>query len=61
VRDAMGDLQRAAECYRKVLYLEPNHSDALIHLALLSEKQGDTAGALRLRDRARRVEKAIQK
>jgi chemotaxis protein methyltransferase WspC len=61
VRDAMGDMQSAAECYRKVLYLEPNHADALMHLALLSEKQGDLTGARRLRERARRAEEHVQK
>jgi chemotaxis protein methyltransferase WspC len=61
LRDAMGDLPRAAECYRKVLYLDPNHSETLLHLALLSEKQGDIAGAQRLRERARRAEKGAQK
>ena len=34
-QDAVGDQQRAGECYRKALYLEPNHSEALMHLALL--------------------------
>jgi chemotaxis protein methyltransferase WspC len=58
VRDAVGDLQSAAECYRKVLYLEPAHSEALVHLALLSEKRGDTGSAQRLRERARRGPKA---
>ena len=61
LRDAVGDLSRAAECYRKVLYLDPNHSEALLHLALLSEKQGDIAGAQRLRTRALRAEKGAQK
>jgi chemotaxis protein methyltransferase WspC len=58
VKDAVGDQHRAAECYRKVLYLEPNHTEALMHLALLTEKEGDTAGAKRLRERARRAEVA---
>jgi chemotaxis protein methyltransferase WspC len=57
VQDAVGDPQRAAECYRKVLYLEPTHTEALVHLALLSEKQGDTGTAQRLRARARRAAK----
>jgi chemotaxis protein methyltransferase WspC len=55
VRDALGEAQRAAECYRKLLYLEPEHIEALTHLALLTEKQGDMAGAGRLRERARRI------
>jgi chemotaxis protein methyltransferase WspC len=60
VRDASGD-ERAADCYRKVIYLEPNHAEALMHLALLAEKQGDLAGARRFQMRARRVEEAAQR
>ena len=44
VRDATGNHAEAAAYYRKALYLDPNHYDALIHLALLMEKQGDAAG-----------------
>lgn len=55
IRDAMGD-KRAADCYRKVIYLDPNHPEALMHLALLAKKQGDIAGARRFQMRARRVE-----
>jgi chemotaxis protein methyltransferase WspC len=55
IDDAMGNSQSASECYRKVLYLEPNHSQALLHLSLLAEKQGDTVSAKRLRERARRA------
>ena len=55
IRDAMGD-ERAADCYRKVIYLDPNHPEALMHLALLAKKQGDLAGARRFQMRARRVE-----
>jgi chemotaxis protein methyltransferase WspC len=57
VRDAVGDLQGAAECYRKVLYLDPLHREALLHLALLSEGEGDKGMAERLRGRARRAAK----
>jgi chemotaxis protein methyltransferase WspC len=55
VRDALGDARRAAECYRKVLYLDPEHLEALTHLALLTETEGDTAAAGRLRQRVRRI------
>ena len=54
IRDAAGDPREAAQYYRKVLYLDRNHDDALIHLALLVEKQGDLVAARRLRDRTRR-------
>ena len=56
VRDATGSHLEAAESYRKALYLDPDHHEALIHLAFLMEKQGSTAAALTLRERARRVE-----
>jgi len=56
VRDATGNQPEAADYYRKALYLEPNHYVTQIHLALLMEKQGDTAGAQVLRNRARRLE-----
>ena len=56
VRDAMGDRTGAAEFYRKVIYLEPEHVEALMQLALVSEAQGDAAAAGRLRARARKAE-----
>jgi chemotaxis protein methyltransferase WspC len=60
VRDAMGNWQDAAESYRKTLYLEPDHVDALLHLALLTETQGDIAAAGRLRERARRADRTLE-
>ena len=51
---------RGATYYRKALYLDANHYDAQIHLALLMEKQGDSAGAQVLRNRARRLEQKSQ-
>jgi chemotaxis protein methyltransferase WspC len=56
VRDATGNHSEAASYYRKALYLDPNHYDTQIHLALLMETQGDPAGAQVLRNRARRLE-----
>ena len=56
VRDATGNHPEATTYYRKALYLDPDHHEALIHLALLMEQQGSAAGARALRDRARRVE-----
>ncbi|MGJ3703221.1 CheR family methyltransferase [Variovorax sp. AFSI2.2] len=55
VRDASGNAEDAAEQYRKALYLEPDHHEALIHLALLLRKRGDEAGAQRLQRRASRL------
>ena len=56
IREATGNHQEAATYYRKALYLNPNHREALAHLALLLERQGDSAGARLLHDRARRLE-----
>jgi chemotaxis protein methyltransferase WspC len=55
VRDGMGDGNHAEECYRKVLYLKPDHVETLMHLALSSERRGDPGAAKRLRERARRA------
>jgi chemotaxis protein methyltransferase WspC len=56
VRDATGSQSAACDYYRKALYLDPNHSDAQLHLAFLMEKQGDRAAAQVLRSRAHRLE-----
>ncbi len=56
IRDALGDFQHAMECYRKLLYLDPDNVQALMHLALLTERQGDLATVRRLRERIRRIE-----
>jgi chemotaxis protein methyltransferase WspC len=55
IRDSAGDQQQASDFYRKALYLEPDHYDALVHLALLKDKSGDSAGAKTLKSRARRA------
>ena len=57
VRDAGGETSQAVTCYRKALYLEPNHHEALLQLVLLAEKDGDLAKARLLRQRARRANK----
>jgi chemotaxis protein methyltransferase WspC len=58
VRDAMGDRTAAARYYRQTLYLDPNHSEALAHYALLLERQGDASRAHVLRARARHLHAA---
>ena len=56
--DVAGRALEAQGFYRKALYLEPQHPDALMHLAALLQSQGDTAGARRLQERAARSERA---
>jgi chemotaxis protein methyltransferase WspC len=48
-------LYAADRCYRKALYLDQNHADAMTHLAVLLEQQGDKRGAKLLRDRAQKL------
>ena len=55
VREASGDPAEAVSCYRKALYLDPNHGEVLIHLALLLEKVGKNAEAQLLRKRTNRL------
>ncbi|MFL9897843.1 chemotaxis protein CheR [Paraburkholderia fungorum] len=53
--DASGDTNLARGHYRKALYLDPRHTEALAHLATLLELQGDRNGARLLMERASRA------
>ena len=55
VHDAAGRTDEAEVCYRKALYLEPRHEEAITHLALLVERRGAADEAQVLRNRARRA------
>ena len=55
IADAQNRGADAREHYRKTLYLEPAHYEALTHLAALLDMTGDAAGAQQL---MRRVERA---
>ncbi|MCO4883014.1 CheR family methyltransferase [Paraburkholderia caribensis] len=54
IADARGRSADAADFYRKALYLEPAHYEALTHLAALLDIGGDRAGAQNLMQRAQR-------
>jgi len=54
--DADGQARQAQAAYRKALYLDPNHREALLHLAALVAAEGDHDGATRLQARAARQE-----
>lgn len=45
----------AMEFYRKALYLDPNHYETLVHAALWSERNGDSATAQAFKRRAERT------
>ncbi|MCP3711168.1 methyltransferase [Paraburkholderia sp. CNPSo 3274] len=55
IADAQGRTAVALAHYRKAIYLEPSHYEALTHLAALLEVQGDAEGARRLMRRAQRA------
>lgn len=61
VHDADGRTAEAAEFYRRAIYLDPRHHEALVQFSLLRERQGDHAGARALFDRARRTENRVTK
>ncbi|MDY7559293.1 CheR family methyltransferase [Pseudomonas sp. 10B1] len=52
--DLGGQRLEAQSLYRKALYLQPQHPEALAQLAALLTSQGDLAGARRLHERATR-------
>lgn len=58
VRDADGD-PAALDFYRKALYLEPNHYETLLQMALLLEKNGDAHGARTFKRRAERLQARV--
>ncbi|WP_087721835.1 CheR family methyltransferase [Pandoraea sp. PE-S2T-3] len=58
VEDARGDAQQALVHYRRALYLDPGHYEALVHCAAQLDARGDAAGARRLRERAERAGRA---
>ncbi len=56
IRQAAGNAEQAEHCFGRAVYLQPDHYEALIHLALLMEHRGDTAMAAVLRQRAQRAQ-----
>lgn len=56
LQDAAGDARQAQAAYRKALYLDPTHREALLHLAALVASDGDHEAARRLQARAAREE-----
>ncbi|NRR34089.1 protein-glutamate O-methyltransferase CheR [Oxalobacteraceae bacterium] len=50
-----GKMTLAEDYWKRCIYLQPEHYEALCHLALLAEQNNDTAGAARLKARAARI------
>ena len=55
IRDAVDDAIQAEKLFRKTLYLNPNHEEALFLLSLLAEQTGDVTEAKNLKQRIARL------
>jgi len=51
IHQARKERMQAIDCFRKALYLDPQHEEALLHLLLLYQESGDEAAAKLLRRR----------
>ncbi len=59
VNDAAGNIGSASDFYRKAVYLEPDHYEALAQLSLLAKKSGDAAAARQWSQRAQRAHEKL--
>jgi chemotaxis protein methyltransferase WspC len=55
IRQAVGNRQSATEQFKRVIYLQPDHHDALMYLATLAKQEGNSAEADAFYLRADRV------
>jgi chemotaxis protein methyltransferase WspC len=55
IQHGLGNLKRAEECFMRAIYLDEFCYDAMIHLSLIREYQGDFASAEVLKRRAARI------
>ena len=55
ISDAQQDEGKALALYRKAIYLQPDHREALLHLAALLAARGDAGAAARMQQRAERT------
>lgn len=55
IRVAEGRFEAAEDCFQRALYLDRDHYDSLIQLAVLCDRRGDAKAAARMRRRARRA------
>jgi chemotaxis protein methyltransferase WspC len=55
IHQARHERPEAMASFRKALYLEPDHAEALTHLMLLHQEQGENDQADRIRRRLQRL------
>jgi len=56
IREAAGNPAAAEQMFRKAVYLDPDHYEALTHLSVICKQQGDTDDAQRFHERATRAQ-----
>ena len=54
------DEKQAEDYWKRCIYLQPDHYEALCHLALLADTNGDTVTGAALKARAARIYKRQQ-
>jgi chemotaxis protein methyltransferase WspC len=57
---ASGDIKTAEEYLNRVIYLDPNHQEALSYMAFIAERRGDRDKAALLRQRMDRIQRKLQ-
>lgn len=60
IREAAGNRVEAEQMFRKAVYLDPAHYEALAHLSVICRQQGDTNNAQRFHERATRAQRRSQ-
>lgn len=60
VSECIGQLRLAADYWRRCVYLQPDHYEALCHLSLLARRDGDARSADAYQERAARVDGRAQ-
>jgi len=60
IREAAGNPTEAERMFRKAVYLDPAHYEALTQLSIICRRQGDTDGAQRFHERATRAQHRSQ-
>ncbi len=60
IREAAGNPAEAERMFRKAIYLDPGHYEALAQLSIICRRQGDKGSAQRFHERAERAQRRSQ-
>lgn len=55
IQNSLKNIELATDYFKKVLYLNPDHYESLVHISLIYESFGDTERAMIFRNRAEKV------